>query len=79
MPEDQNVGYYDGVLDMYIAFMTQKDTTTAAPAYDDPVLLGMSIEATLTPRYREGRLDASNTVVRRAKRIDGYDVKLNID
>lgn len=76
---EQNVGYYDGVLDMYIAFMKKKDTTTSPPEYEAPELMGLSIEVKLSPRYREGRLDASNRVVRRRKIIDGYDVEINLD
>ena len=72
-------GYFYGVADVYIAFMTTPDTASTAPAYGVPQALGKSIEIGLKPRYREGRLDASNMVVRRKKKIDGYDVSLNLD
>ncbi len=77
--EQQNIGYYYGVLDVHIAFMNKRDTSTSAPEYGDVEIMGASIEVKLTPRYRDGRLDASNRVVRRTKRIDGYDVEVNLD
>lgn len=80
MPETvKKVGYYEGVLDLYFALMTGEDSTAAAPTYDTPEVLAKSIEVTVTPRYREGSLYASNASVRREKRIDGYDVSVNID
>lgn len=80
MPETvATPGYFYGIADVYIAFMTTPDAVGAAPAYGTPEVLGKSIEVGLKPRYREGRLDASNTVVRRKKKIDGYDATLNLD
>lgn len=73
------VGYYEGVLDLYYALMTTEDSASAAPTYGTPEVLAKSIEVTITPRYREGSLYASNAAVRREKRIDGYDVSLNVD
>jgi len=73
------VGYYEGVLDLYFAIMKGEDTPAAAPTYDTPKVLAKSIEVTITPRYREGSLYASNAAVRREKRIDGYDVSMNVD
>lgn len=73
------VGYYEGVLDLYFAIMKGEDTAAAAPTYDTPKVLAKSIEVTITPRYREGSLYASNAAVRREKRIDGYDVSMNVD
>jgi len=58
--------------------MTTEDTALAAPVYGTPEVLGQSIEIGLKPRYREGRLDASNKVLRRKKIIDGYDVSLGL-
>lgn len=72
-------GYFYGIADVYIAFMTAPETAQAVPPYGTPRVLGKSIEIGLKPRYREGRLDASNLVVRRTKKIDGYDVSLNLD
>ncbi|MEG1358379.1 MAG: hypothetical protein RSE23_01820 [Clostridia bacterium] len=72
-------GYFYGVTDVMIAFMTTPDSSATPPVYGKPQVLGKSIEIGLKPRYREGRLDASNTVVRRKKKIDGYDVSLNLD
>lgn len=80
MPATTNqVGYYEGVLDLYFALMTGEDTSAAAPTYEKPEVLAKSIEVTITPRYREGSLYASNSAVRREKRIDGYDVSVNMD
>lgn len=80
MPEAvQSIGYYEGVLDIYYALMKTEDATAAAPDYDPFKLLAKSIEVTITPRFREGTLYASNSAVRREKRIEGYDVSLNVD
>lgn len=82
MPETnatKKIGYYEGVLDLYFALMTGEDSTAAAPTYGAPEVLAKSIEVTFTPRYREGSLYASNSAVRREKRIDGYDVSINVD
>lgn len=79
MPENNVVGYYEGILDMYYAPITTDDSATSAPVYGTPAVLGKSIEVTISPRYREGALYASNAAVRREKRIDGYDVTLNVD
>lgn len=76
---NQKVGYYEGVLDLYYALMTTEDSAAAMPTYGSPEVLAKSIEVTLTPRFREGSLRASNATVRREKRIDGYDVSLNVD
>ncbi|MDL2317662.1 hypothetical protein LJC74_01020 [Eubacteriales bacterium OttesenSCG-928-A19] len=83
MPDqNQNVvydeGYYEGVLDLYYALMTTQDTATSAPVYEKPQVLAKSIEVTITPAYREGKLHASNATVRNIKRIDTYGVKLNV-
>lgn len=75
----KKIGYYEGVLDLYFALMTGEDTSAAAPTYGPPEVLAKSIEVTITPRYREGSLYASNSAVRREKRIDGYDVSVNVD
>lgn len=72
-------GYYVGVLDLFFAVMSGEDTSAGAPTYDTPEVLAKSIEVTITPRYREGSLYASNHAVRREKRIDGYDVSMNVD
>lgn len=72
-------GYFYGVLDVYFAMMTTPDTATSAPMYDDPEVLAKSIEVTITPSYREGKLSASNVTVRNLKRVDTYAVKLNVD
>lgn len=75
----KSVGYYVGVLDLFFAVMTGDDTSAGAPTYDTPEVLAKSIEVTITPRYREGSLYASNHAVRREKRIDGYDMSMNVD
>ena len=72
-------GYFTGVLDLYYAPMTTEDTSSAAPVYDDPKVLAKSIEVTITPTYREGKLQASNATVRNQKRIDTYTVSLHVD
>lgn len=72
-------GYYYGILDVYYAIMKTEDTAIAAPAYEAPAVLAKSIEVTITPAYREGKLYASNATVRDKKKIDSYGVKLNVD
>jgi len=68
-------GYFYGILDLHFAEMTTEETSTTAPVYDDP----KSIEVTITPGYREGKLHASNATVRNEKRIDTYTVSANVD
>lgn len=72
------VGEFTGLLDVYVARRKTADTLTAAPTYDKPRVLGMGIDVTITPTYKEGELNASNTVVRRKKRIDRYTVKMTL-
>ena len=72
-------GYYYGILDVYYAIMKTEDTATAAPTYEAPAVLAKSIEVTITPAYREGKLYASNATVRDKKKIDSYGVKMNVD
>ncbi len=74
-----NEGYFTGVLDVYYAKMTTEDTSNSAPVYGAPAVLGRSIEVTISPVYREGKLDASNNLMRKVKRVSGYDVKLGLD
>lgn len=75
----QKIGYYEGVLDLYFALMKTEDSSAAVPTYDAPQVLAKSIEVTISPRFREGSLYASNSAVRREKRIDGYDLSVNVD
>lgn len=72
-------GYYTGMMDVYIAKMTTPDTTEKAPTYDTPKVLGMGIQVTVSPQYREGSLYASNVAVRRRSEIDRYNVTINVD
>lgn len=72
------VGEFTGVLDVYVAKRITADTAGAAPTYDTPRVLGMGIEVTITPTYKEGELNASNRVVRRRKQVVRYTVKVNM-
>ena len=72
-------GYYTGVLDLYWAEMTTEDTATTAPVYGDPAVLGKTIEVTITPVTKEGKVYASNVATRNEDRIVGYDVSINPD
>lgn len=72
------VGEFTGVLDVYVAKRKTADATEAAPTYDTPRVLGMGIEVTITPTYREGELNASNVTIRRKKKLDRYTVKVNM-
>lgn len=75
----QTTGYYEGVLDLYFALMTTEDAADTPAAYGTPEVLAKNIETTVTPRYREGVLHASNVAVRREKRLAGYDLSVNVD
>lgn len=79
MAETQTTGYYEGVLDLYFALMTTEDAADTPAAYGTPEVLAKNIETTVTPRYREGVLHASNVAVRREKRLAGYDLSVNVD
>lgn len=72
------VGEFTGMLDVYVAKRKTADTAAAAPTYDTPRVLGMGIEVTITPTYREGELNASNAALRKHKKLDRYTVKLNL-
>ena len=72
-------GYFYGVLDLYYAVMNNEETNTTPPTYDEPKVLAKSIEVTITPGYREGKLNASNATVRSTKRIDTYTASLHVD
>lgn len=74
-----NEGYYYGVLDIFYALMTTEDTSYAAPTYGKPKVLAKTIDAKISPSYREGKLHASNATVRDTKRIDKYTVSLHMD
>lgn len=72
-------GYFTGVLDMYYAVMTQEDNAQSAPVYGAMKVLASTIEVTITPKYKEGKVNASNVVKRNERRVDSYDVKMNAD
>ena len=72
-------GYYTGILDVYYAVMDDEDTTAAAPEYDEPKILGRSIEVSVTPNYVEGSVYASNVATRQEKRVGSYTVSVNAD
>ena len=84
MPDNETTttqarSYFTGILDMYVAKMLTPDSSSAAPTYDTPRVLGMSIEVTITPQFKEGALHASNKMVRSKKVIDRYDLSFNAD
>lgn len=72
-------GIYTGLLDIYYSVASGTDSSVAALTYGTPAILGYGIEVTVTPRYKEGKLYASNRAIRDKKLIDGYDVTLNPD
>lgn len=73
------VGYYNGILDIYYAPITTPGTATTAPVYGKPAVMGRSMEVTITPRYKEGQVYASNALQRYRKTVDGYEVKIKAD
>lgn len=81
MPNNGNYteGYFYGVLDIYVALMTGNDSQYVRPTYGSPEVLGKTIEATITPNYKEGKVYASNVATRNEKRVDSYTVSLNLD
>ena len=72
-------GYFTGVLDLYWARMTTADTASSAPVYTTPAVLGKTIEVTITPVTKEGKVYASNVATRNEERIIGYDLSINPD
>lgn len=72
-------GVYTGMLDVYAAKILSDDKANAKPTYGAPVCVGAGIEVTITPSYREGKLDASNVVARRQKTIASYGVTMHTD
>lgn len=81
MPENNTYteGYFTGILDIYFALMQGEDSPMAKPTYGTPEVLGKTIEATITPVYKEGKVYASNVATRNERRIDGYTLSLNLD
>lgn len=72
-------GYFYGILDIYFALMTVEDSAAAAPTYGAYQVMGKTIQATITPNYKEGKVYASNVATRSEKRVDSYTVSLNLD
>ena len=72
-------GYFYGILDIYFALMTGTDSPSSKPTYGTPEVMGKTIEATITPNYKEGKVYASNVATRQEKRVDSYTVSLNLD
>lgn len=72
-------GYYYGILDIYFALMTKEDSAATAPTYAAYQVMGKTIQATITPNYKEGKVYASNVATRNEKRVDSYTVSLNLD
>ncbi len=78
--EVKREGYYYGILDIYYAVMDKDtDTAAAAPTYSPYKVMGKTIDATITPQYKEGKVHASNATTRNEQRVDTYKVSLNLD
>ncbi len=75
---NKTTGIFTGILDVMVAKITTPDSATAAPTYDTPRVLGQGIEVTISPQYAEGELNASNVVVRRAKKVQKYNIKTGV-
>ena len=71
--------YYQGVLDVYFALIKTPGDATNLPTYDKPAVMGHTMEVTITPRFKEGQVYASNALQRYRKNVDGYDVKIKAD
>lgn len=72
-------GYYYGILDIYVALMSTQDSPSTKPTYGNYQVMGKTIEAQITPNYKEGKVYASNVATRNEKRVDSYTVSLNLD
>ena len=72
-------GYYYGILDIYYAVMNGEDSPRTRPTYSAYKVAGKTIEATITPNYKEGKVYASNVATRDERRVDSYTVSLNLD
>ena len=72
-------GIYSGTTDMYYATMSGTDAVGTKPTYAKPKLLGKSVNFTVTPTYKEGEKYASNSAVRREKRLNTYEVSIACD
>ena len=71
--------YYEGVLDVYYATIKTPGDATNPPEYDTPAVMGHTMEVIITPRFKEGKVYASNVLQRYRKTVDGYDVKVKAD
>lgn len=76
---ERQEAYFDGILDVYAAQMTEVDTSTTPATYENLQLLGKGISVKITPKYREGVRYASNKKVRNKKTLDGYEVEFALD
>ena len=72
-------GYFYGILDIYVALMSTPDSPSTKPTYGNYQVMGKTIEAQITPNYKEGKVYASNVATRNEKRVDSYTVSLNLD
>ncbi len=72
-------GYFYGILDIYVALMSTQDSPSTKPTYGNYQVMGKTIEAQITPNYKEGKVYASNVATRNEKRVDSYTVSLNLD
>lgn len=72
-------GYFSGTVDIYYATFATEDGRGAAPTYSTPILLGKSVEVSITPTYKEGQKYASNSKVRNIKNLDSYEVEITPD
>lgn len=81
MPDNNTYteGYFTGILDIYYAQMTTEDTQSSAPVYGPMQKMASTIEATITPNFKEGKVYASNVAKRQERRVDSYTVSLNLD
>ena len=72
-------GYFYGILDIYVALMSTQDSPSTKPTYGNYQVMGKTIEAQITPNYKDGKVYASNVATRNEKRVDSYTVSLNLD
>ncbi|MBQ8109549.1 MAG: hypothetical protein IJ124_05240 [Clostridia bacterium] len=72
-------GYFSGVLDINYALMTGQDSPALRPTYGAMKTLAKTIEVTITPNYKEGKVYASNVATRNERRVDSYTVSINAD
>lgn len=76
LEELAELGLYNGVGDVYVAFQLTAGTASEPPTYSKPLVACEAVSIGLTPGYAEGSQSASNRTVRKKKFLKTMDVKV---